>query len=86
MTTRTATRQPTGKSGGPAGSQRSWPVPAALIALVTIPVRQSREAEGEGPVGVGMLAECVDRGEDGAQALGVVGEERRCLVNRLLFE
>ena len=29
MTTRTAT---------PAGSKRSWPVPAALIALVTIPV------------------------------------------------
>jgi uncharacterized membrane protein len=38
MTTPTATRQPTGKSGGPAGSRRSWPVPAALIALVTIPV------------------------------------------------
>jgi uncharacterized membrane protein len=34
MTTRTATRQP----ARPAGSQRSWPVPAALIALVTIPV------------------------------------------------
>jgi uncharacterized membrane protein len=34
MTTRTATRQPT----RPAGSRRSWPVPAALIALVTIPV------------------------------------------------
>jgi len=34
MTTRTATRQPT----RPAGSKRSWPVPAALIALVTIPV------------------------------------------------
>ena len=34
MTTRTATRQPT----RPASSQRSWPVPAALIALVVIPV------------------------------------------------
>src|SRR3954463_11578664 len=34
MTTRTATRQPT----RPAGSKRSWPVPAALIALATIPV------------------------------------------------
>ena len=29
MTTRTAT---------PAGSKRSWPVPAALIALVVVPV------------------------------------------------
>src|SRR3954452_5326797 len=34
MTTRTATRQPT----RPAGSSRSWPVPAALIALVAIAV------------------------------------------------
>src|SRR3954470_17036317 len=34
MTTRTATRQPT----RPAGSKRSWPVPAALIAPVTLPV------------------------------------------------
>jgi uncharacterized membrane protein len=34
MTTRTATREPT----RPASSRRSWPVPAALIALVVIPV------------------------------------------------
>ena len=34
MTTRAATRRPT----RPAGSRRSWPVPAVLLALVTIPV------------------------------------------------
>jgi hypothetical protein len=33
-----------------------------------------------------VLAECVDRGEDGAQAVGVVGEERGGLVDRLLVE
>src|SRR3954447_20228382 len=43
-------------------------------------------AEREGVVGVGALAECVDRGEDGAQAVAVVGEERRGLVDRLLVE
>ena len=37
---------------------------------------QSAGAERDGVVGVGVLAECVDRGEDGAQAVGVVGEER----------
>jgi hypothetical protein len=33
-----------------------------------------------------VLAEYVDRGEDGAQAVGVVVEERGGLVDRLLVE
>src|SRR3954453_21984552 len=47
---------------------------------------QSGEAEREGVVGVGARAECVGRGDDGAQGVGVIGEERGGLVDRLLVE
>lgn len=47
---------------------------------------QSGGAERDGVAGVGVLAERVDRGEDGAQAVRVVGQERGGLVDRLLVE